>query len=72
MNQDDTFRRLKRIPFDEMMRLVIEFNSGIKPLGAMDFSQAVDSLFSNNCWTSDEYSMEYKEYRARAGNHKTV
>jgi len=48
MTEEDTFRRLKRIPFVEMDKIWLESCMKVS-------KQNVEQIFLNHGWTSDEY-----------------
>ena len=56
MTEDDTFRKLKRIPYRDMAKLMIDFhwNSGLFPNQA-----SLKKLMESNGWTEKEYEDEY-------------
>ncbi len=57
--EEDTFRLLKRIPFEEMDALYTEvFSSGkwVSYVGGLD--TLTDKIFRENSWTRNEYHNE--------------
>ncbi len=52
MTEDDTFRRLKRIPLTEMEQIIVNLN--ISSQGVPEKWQYFEA-FRDNGWTRDEY-----------------
>ena len=52
VNEDDTFRKLRQIPFQEMTRLFAESRMTLTTPG-------FEKLFTDNDWTSEEYLKTY-------------
>ena len=60
MTEDDTFRKLKQLPFDQMKEVVINFwiydrtNAVIAP----------DALFEKHGWTLQDYIHAHTQYKS--------
>jgi hypothetical protein len=63
MSEDATYRMLKRIPIEEMMDKVVLHNQ----LHCNYFLP--DSVFEENGWSRNEYSIKFKEYLNKMYNH---
>ena len=52
MTEDDTFRVLKRVPFSEMSRIMIEYLDDHTAFGSVG---ALEKLFGDHGWEPDEF-----------------
>lgn len=64
--EDDTFKKLSQLPFDDMKRLVKEFNHRYHHADGITYSNGIGELLTANGWTVDEYSTEHVKFTAYA------
>jgi len=62
MTEDDTFRKLKRIPYKEIeiLRSDLYWKSGLNPNGKI-----LKFLLESNGWTEKEYEDEFNRLNGR-------
>lgn len=57
MTEDDTFRRLKRIPYEEMRQQIIKISVQQISDGPRSYARKIDALTAGG-WTFEEYRDE--------------
>lgn len=66
MNEDDTFKKLKQIPFEEMQMILIRATGSTRVTG-YDGVQKVPSVsFEANGWTVKDYITEWEKRNTTA------
>ena len=67
LNEDDTFRRLKRIPYEEMRRQIVQISVQQFVEGPGSRKRKIDALEAGG-WTLEEYRDErVKDAQRRSG-----
>ena len=62
MTEDDTFRKLKQVPF-ESLRLKIVDLAYMGPKSPSEWRICVSEILSDSGWTEEEYNKEFLKRR---------